>query len=344
MDAPPVAMRMPTPKAPKPDATKSADEADPFAGTADREEDFSPFDPAEKGDTSALKMPKTQRPAAPGPAQSDIQRKRFWLIGGVVGVLVIAVAGLAYKLRDKPEDLARRAQQNAAQVEQQTPAGNGKIVERVGAGARDTAARPSTPQPVQQIQQQAPVADSNPAIPVANRAALLLESPDEPTKVKTFIGTVIWRLDNVPGGPGQPLTTAVRADVDVPDAKLTVSMIFEKNTEATLPASHTIKLRFKAGPDSVVGGVKQVNVPQMRREEAPAGDPIMGIPVPIMENSFLIGLARGTAEATNLDLIANRLWFDVPMLLSSGKVAKITFEKGVAGERAINEAIATWSK
>ena len=32
------------------------------------------------------------------------------------------------------------------------------------------------------------------------------------------------------------------------------------------------------------------------------------------------------------------------MLLGSGKIAKLTFEKGVPGERDLNEAISAWQK
>jgi len=41
-------------------------------------------------------------------------------------------------------------------------------------------------------------------------------------------------------------------------------------------------------------------------------------------------------------MIRNRGWFDVPMLLSDQRIAKITFEKGSAGERIINEAFDAW--
>ena len=142
-----------------------------------------------------------------------------------------------------------------------------------------------------------------PTLGVAQRAALLVEAPDEPGKVKTYLGTVVWKLDNVSNGPGQPLTTAVRADVDIPDDKMQVSLVFQKNLDPSLPASHTIKIRFTVAPDSPTGSVRQINVPQMRRDDTPSGDSLSGIPVPITDNVFLVGLTRGPPEDTNMDLL-----------------------------------------
>ena len=80
----------------------------------------------------------------------------------------------------------------------------------------------------------------------------------------------------------------------------------------------------------------------MRREDTATGDGLSGIPVTITDNSFLVGLTRGNAEASNLDLLTSREWIDVPMLLSNGKIAKLTFEKGPTGVRAITDALAAW--
>jgi len=55
-------------------------------------------------------------------------------------------------------------------------------------------------------------------------------------------------------------------------------------------------------------------------------------------------LTRGTAETTNLELIKSRLWFDIPIGLTNGKIAKLTFEKGAAGARAVDEALASWQQ
>ncbi len=81
----------------------------------------------------------------------------------------------------------------------------------------------------------------------------------------------------------------------------------------------------------------------MRSVDAQTGDALNGIPVPIMENSFLVGLSRGGAEAMNLDLIKRREWIDIPMTLQpNGRIAKLTFEKSTTGGPLIDDAIASW--
>ena len=143
---------------------------------------------------------------------------------------------------------------------------------------------------------------ANPAIPVARRAALVMEAPDQPSGIKTIVGTVVWRVNNVSNGPDEPLSTSVRAEIDIPDADLQATMAIQKNFDSTLPASHIIKLNFTMRPDSPLANVKQVSV-LIRREENQTGEALKGITVPVTENSFLIGLSRGDGEASNLDLL-----------------------------------------
>jgi len=304
---------------------------------------------------------------APQQLDADDKRSSFrlWLVGGIVAVVVAAVAVAAWTLRDRPDEIAKLK----APAPTQTDQGN-KIAERItGAGqqpddgtlspngAPTPGATDNSPQPAAQPnagaanqatnqaatnQAAAKPGDTAPGVPVAYRAALLVEAPEEANKVKTYLGTVVWRLDNVSGGSGQPVGTAIHADVDIPGDKIKVSFTLQKNTDPSLPASHTMTINFMPQPDSPSGGVKEVGVVQMRQDDTPKGEPLLGVPVPIMENSFLIGLSRGAAEATNLQLIKGRPWFDVPMRLDNGKIAKLTFEKGTSGARALEEAFASW--
>src|SRR5579883_2089533 len=180
-----------------------------------------------------------------------------------------------------------------------------------------------------------------PPVPVARRAALLMEAPEEQSKVKTILGTVVWHADNVSNGPDEPLSTAVHAEINIPDEGLQADMTIQKNFDNTLPASHTIKLRFSMRPGGALADIKQVTV-LLRRENTPTGDALKGVTVPVMENSFLIGLSRGDGEASNLDLLRSREWFDIPMVLANGHIAKLTFEKGPAGRSALDDAIGSW--
>lgn len=295
------------------------------------------------------------RPFAPQPGAAEETRStyRLWIVGGIVALVVVGVAIAAWVLRDRPDRLAKLKSPVPVQLEKK-----GKIIERIGAGSKEeepshsaevapanpTSANPTpaNPTPVSAPAPKASASDSGQTIPVAQRAALLVAAPDEPNKMKTYVGTVVWRLDNVSNGAGQPLGTAVHADIDIPGDKMKVAMVLQKNMDASLPASHTITVNFTVQSDSLTGGIKQISVPLLRQDDSPTGDALIGVPVPITDNSFLIGLSRGSAEATNLDLIKQRAWFDIPILLGNGRIAKLTFEKSTSGTRTIDEAITAW--
>jgi hypothetical protein len=269
---------------------------------------------------------EAQRPAAPKPDLKERGglRRAALMVGGIA--LVVGLVGVAaWKLRDNPEDLARLV----PAPEAADPKAGGKIGERIGAD--NGSARVATP---------ANGGAGSPIIPVAYRAAILMQAPNEPGGVKTYIGSVVWRRDSTNRGPNQQLANAVRADVEVPDAHFKMSMLIEKNFESALSMSHTMTIRFMSA-DAPVGAVNQINVPEMRRDDAPKGAPLQGLPVDIAPNVFLVGLAS-SAEQQNIDMIRTLNWFDLPMSLANGRVAKVTFEKGPAGDKILNDVLAEW--
>ncbi|HUZ90283.1 MAG TPA: hypothetical protein VMU78_00035 [Methylocella sp.] len=287
---------------------------------------------------------EAQHPFAPRPEGDTGAVKRVGIVVGIVGLVVALVAIAAYKLRDRPEDLVR-LQPSSPAVQGEAGSG-GKIVDRIEAGGATPGAPPAgtgVPSTTAERNDGAKSGSgpANPPLPVAQRAALLMEAPEEQSKVKTLLGRVVWRVDNVSNGPDEPLSMAVRAEVDVPEEGLQASIIIEKNFDSTLPASHTIKLRFSARPGSPLADIKQVSV-SLRREDSPTGEALKGISVPVTQNSFLVGLSRGDGEASNLDLLHSREWFDIPIVLANGHIAKLTFEKGPSGRSALDDALASW--
>ncbi|MGA2638430.1 hypothetical protein [Methylocella sp.] len=290
----------------------------------------------------AKPRPEAQRPSAPQPRRDAAAPRRLWIVGFIVGLLVFLVAIAAFQLRDRPEDLRQKA---ATPVIAPEAGANGKIVDRIGVGSDGTQSAPassSADNAAQGASAAKSAAGADEATSSGGRAALLVEAPDEPSKVRTYLGTVVWKVDNVSNGPGDPLSMAVSAEIDIPEEKLQTAVTLQKNFDGSLPASHTMKIQFTEAPDGPLGAIQQISVPQMRREDTATGDGLSGIPVAITDNSFLVGLTRGAAEANNIDLLTSREWIDVPMLLSNGKIAKLTFEKGPTGVRAITDALAAW--
>ena len=170
---------------------------------------------------------------------------------------------------------------------------------------------------------------------------MLVATVSDSQKPSVSLGSVVW--STVPATAGQPGSLGVKAEVDVPDLKMHASMILRKNVDPGLPASHTIDLRVTFDAGSSIKGVKDIALPQMRRDDPPASDALSGVRVKINDSYFLIGLNRADADvARNVDAIGNRGWFDFPMQLSDDRIAKLTFEKSTEGDKVVAEALAAW--
>jgi hypothetical protein len=175
------------------------------------------------------------------------------------------------------------------------------------------------------------------------RAALLVETPNDPQKPKVDIGTAVWTLVPAGAGAAQAAGPAVQAEIDIPEMKMHATMTIRKNVDASLPATHTIDLRFAFADGADAKGFKDMALPQLRRDDTPTGDAVSGVRVKINDAYYLVGLTRSDADtAHNLDLLSSRNWLDFPLLFNDDHVAKLTFEKGATGQSVIAQAIEAW--
>ena len=180
--------------------------------------------------------------------------------------------------------------------------------------------------------------------PVAQRVVLYDEDPSDP-KGKQYVGSVIWRTEPIKASGNQKADIAVRADIEIPDRKFKMTMSFRRNTDASLPASHTAELTFILPPDFSGGGVSNVPGILMKSNEQARGTPLAGLAVKVTDGFFLVGLSNVEADRSrNLQLLKERSWFDVPLVYVNQRRAIIAIEKGAPGERAFNEAFAAWGE
>lgn len=317
----------PTNPAPaKPEPPKPAAPPEPPPAERSVEEAWSDALPAAESEAPPR---EPQRPAAPLPLPPRAQRptQRIWALAGVLVALIAVVGGLAWYLRERPEDLAKL---QPAETSPSEAAEAGKFGGRVDGGA-------SAPAPTS--------GKRTVVVPVAQKAELWVATLQAPDKVdRIYNATVVWRLENVGGGPGEPVSSAIRGDVDIPDGKMKLTLLIQKNNDSALSASHTINVSFKPAPGSPLGGVKAIGPIQMRRADAQAGEKVFGIPVPITENNFLIGLMRGDHEARNIQLLHSFAVIDLPLQFTDGRPATINMEKGPSGDRIFADAIDSWTK
>ncbi|MDO9561165.1 MAG: hypothetical protein Q7J60_06075, partial [Bradyrhizobium sp.] len=93
--------------------------------------------------------------------------------------------------------------------------------------------------------------------PVAQRVVLYDEDPSDP-KGKQYVGSVIWRTEQVKASGAQKADIAVRAEIEIPDRQFKMTMSFLRNTDTSLPASHTAELTFILPQDFAGGGIGNV--------------------------------------------------------------------------------------
>jgi hypothetical protein len=255
-------------------------------------------------------------------------RGRSIALAAAIGLVVIAIAVAAWFLRDRPGELPRQAP--VAQAPQ-SPADGAKLNERVGGG----------PPPPPQAPGQPPAARGDPN--AAQRALFYEEDPANPQVPKATGGRVAWKLESVNAGQGQPLQSAVRATVEVPEAGFTLNLLIRRNLDPTLPASHTVELAFTTRPGEPGRAIRDVGLLQFKLDIGGRGTPVAGLPVPVRDNLFLIGLSNlpGDVER-NTELMQRRNWIDLPIRTVSGQRAIISFEKGAAGEQVIRDAFQSW--
>jgi hypothetical protein len=185
---------------------------------------------------------------------------------------------------------------------------------------------------------------SDQVAPVAQRVVLYDEDPSDP-KGKQYVGSVIWRTEPIKASGTQKADIAVRADIEIPDRKFKMTMSFRRNTDSSLPASHTAELTFILPQDFSGGGVGNVPGILMKSNEQARGTPLAGLAVKVTDGFFLVGLSNVDADRQrNLQLLKERSWFDVPLVYANQRRAIIAIEKGAPGERAFNDAFAAWGE
>ncbi|BAR58363.1 hypothetical protein ACFLEY_40635 [Bradyrhizobium sp. YCK136] len=187
-----------------------------------------------------------------------------------------------------------------------------------------------------------PSASDQPVAPVAQKVVLYDEDPSDP-KGKQYVGSVVWRLEPIKASGNQKADVAVRADIEIPDRKFKMTMSFRRNTDSSLPASHTAELTFILPQDFPGGSVSNVPGILMKSNEQARGTPLAGLAVKVTDGFFLVGLSNVDADrARNVQLLKERSWFDVPLVYANQRRAIIAIEKGAPGERAFNDAFAQW--
>ena len=290
-------------------------------------------------DRSAEPRPGQQRQSPMRqPSADDIgdlpKRSRVGLIAAIVTMLLILGLGAAaYWQRDRIGGLVARVRAPATSQPADGTAPKPKITDRVG--------QPSTPS---DAQTPSSTQNAGPVAAVAQRVVLYEEDPADPAG-KRYVGSAIWRTETVTPGPGAAPDLAVRADLEIPERRMTMTFSLRRNTDQSLPASHTIEVTFNLPADFPFGGISNVPGILMKQAEQTRGAPLAGLAVKVTSGFFLVGLSAVEGDMQrNIQLLKERSWFDIPIVYNNGRRAILALEKGTPGERAFDEAFKAWGQ
>jgi hypothetical protein len=177
---------------------------------------------------------------------------------------------------------------------------------------------------------------------VAQRVVLYEEDPSD-RQGKRSVGSVVWRTDTLSPGPGKPPELAVRADVEIPERKVSMTWTLRRDNDQSHSTSHTIEIMFKLPPNDPTGGIDKVPGIFVEQAEGTQGTALAGLAIKVTPGYFLIGLSATAAERDrNIQLLKERQWFDVAIVYANGKRAILSMEKGPPGDRAFQQAFAAW--
>jgi hypothetical protein len=190
----------------------------------------------------------------------------------------------------------------------------------------------------------APLRSQPPTANPSPQVVLHEEDPANPQD-KQYIGSVIWRTETISPGPGRASELAVRADIEIPERKISVTWSLRRNTDQNLPASHTVEVMFKLPADFPSGSISNVPGILMKQTEQTSGLPLAGLAVKVTSGFFLIGLPTVENERErNIRLLKERSWLNIPVVYTNNRRAILALEKGTPGERAFEEAFKAWGQ
>lgn len=177
---------------------------------------------------------------------------------------------------------------------------------------------------------------------VAQRATLFEEPVDGATAARGVVAidaAVTWSF-NQDGVAGPEAV----ANIDVPERGLKLTVSFRQNSDPALPASHIVEIRY-ALPDTFPGkGIKEIPRIGFKPSADSRSQPLTGGSANVDDRVFWIALSKEANDVTsNIALMRDQGWIDLPLVYETGQRAIITFEKGTPGERVFEKTLAAWS-
>jgi hypothetical protein len=157
------------------------------------------------------------------------------------------------------------------------------------------------------------------------------------------VGKATWQLRTDSSESGKSAALVV-LDVQIPERQIALTMSISREAEGG-GMSHMFELQF-ARPEALpFGGISTVPKIVMKTSETDLGDDLIGTSIPVGGGTYLFGLL-GTQDALsrNVQALKSRPWFGILINFAQGQKQILNIEKGAAGQKAINDALAKWGQ
>jgi hypothetical protein len=312
------------------EAAESASEADETL----RDNDIAPIPvPEPRAFTPTTGIILAQQKSETSPYKGPLLRLMILLL--VLLALMATVAGVAEFLnRNAGNELSQKTTDQIADVVSSPT----KFVDRLPAEPDEPQVNGTSPTGTAANDQANAAAN-----PLITRAVFIEEQAGGIGDAKKTEGRVTWKLDTLTSGTTGAADLGVRATIDLSEAGLTASLLFRKNRDLSSANAYLIEVNFQSVGDAPNGKIRDISLPELRPDEKTRGVALAGIPVPVSDNVFLVGLNGLPADMKrNIELIQKQNWFFIQMRFATGKRALLLFEKGKTGDRVFEDAIQTW--
>jgi hypothetical protein len=289
------------------------------------------------------------------------------LLLGLIAVMIVGLGALGYSQREVIADLLGGFDSKPAApvvavkppvdtsgkdtdsllgsgspADQAAPSDNVRVVSPAGSPA-DNSGAPA----VSAASPALPAGPGTAAAPTAGDAlvaqkATLYEEPINAAAAATGVvaikAAVTWSLAQAADG------AEIVGNIDVPDRGVKIKLTVRRNVDKTLPASHVVEVVVETPATFPGKGIRDVPRIVMKPAEDARGQPLIGASAKVADGFFWVALSGVDADVTaNLRLLKDREWFDLPLVYESGQRAIVTFEKGTAGDRVFEQALAAWT-
>ncbi len=183
------------------------------------------------------------------------------------------------------------------------------------------------------------------ATPARAENAALLEQDSGGAQAKSYVGAVTWSVEKEPPVAGAKPSLAVRGDIVIPERHMAVTWVLHRNTDRSLPATHTIDIMFKLPPDFPGHGVANVAGIMLKPNDRVRGTALAGLVAKVTDSYYLFGLSAIEGDAKlNVDLLRDGKSLDILIIYGNGTRAILTVDKGASGDQAFKEAFTAWEK